>query len=1266
MRILAIRGENLASLTAFDLPLATGPLGGVGLFAITGDTGAGKSTILDAMCLALYGRYPRTSAGGREKVADAGGEDISASDPSHILRRGAASCFAETDFVGLDGRSYRARWAVRRARGKATGKLQNPEHTLSLLDGRENIAAKTTATTAAVEERSGFTFDQFCRTVLLAQGEFDRFLLADETQRGELLEKITGTGIYSKISSRVNKETGDRKRRFEDLELLRGGITPLEARAREALAAEREQTSTRLEAAIASAERIKVNLEHAGRIAKARQDLDDAHAAVVAARAAAEAAGASRDHLALLRAVEPLRAVSIMFEQCGKAVTTAAAKRSEAAIQLQRALDAKALAVGKLQGAKDAAEAADANVKRFEPEWTAAAALDVQIVTARTELSGVAAAHEAAVIEDKAAQQEATRLSAESARLEAAKAKAEADLEACASRAPLAANIARIATAIGDRIELLGRRSACEETGERLRDEIAELNARVKAAEEAASGHSTRRVELARQLDERRRALDALDLPRLDLRYSGLSNLVAGLDRVMAVIERRDEALAQAARAGMEAGQAEADGRAAAARVEAARLAHGACLKSRQDFQALSDLADATLAAHANRLRSVLVDGEPCPVCGAASHPFATGQAEASRLANGIRDQRKALDAEIAAAADELLQAQTAEAAARLRRKAADATAVDARGKGDSAAQQLRAVTPGLLSAARELGFGDLTLSPDAEPVGARVTEQRFFVAAKLEEAANRRKAGQALRNDADGLQAEIDGVSRRAEAEREAAESDRAALAQANASALGNAVSADELGRQLAASFSELEPYLAIAGIAAGDLDGKAIATRERLAQLARNYDDLSQGFSRLCEDAVTARNALRTADERAQVSARAAGQALQMLTHREAALKTLSGQRAALLGGEATNQHRGRVLGLADKARMDLAAARDVSAEADAACAAVDASHMARVAEQDASQQAFAEASLSWTTAVAALALTPQRVMDLLAEPADTANGLAAHLDVLDHALRQAVTIAGVRQSELDGQLQTGPEPDAPALEQLRGERETQLALSEALTTERNQFDFALKTDDDARGRMATLAEEIRAAKADLDVWSAVDDAVGAANGSKFRRFAQGVTLGHLVHLANIQLAALNPRYALRINPLTDLSLDVTDRDMGDEVRGPRSLSGGERFLVSLALALALSGLEGRQSFVDSLFIDEGFGGLDRDTLDMAIDALESLQSHGRKVGVITHVAAMIERIPVQVRVEKRGGGRSVVRLQDHAPPGLGIAVDLLAAAE
>ena len=131
----------------------------------------------------------------------------------------------------------------------------------------------------------------------------------------------------------------------------------------------------------------------------------------------------------------------------------------------------------------------------------------------------------------------------------------------------------------------------------------------------------------------------------------------------------------------------------------------------------------------------------------------------------------------------------------------------------------------------------------------------------------------------------------------------------------------------------------------------------------------------------------------------------------------------------------------------------------------------------------------------------------------------------------------------------------------------------------------------------------------------------------------------------VANEHLAELAPRYQLERVPATDLALQVVDRDMGDEVRAVESLSGGESFLVSLALALALASLSSKQTQVESLFIDEGFGSLDPDSLDTAIACLDSLQAAGRQIGVISHVQTMVERIGVQIRVEALGGGESRV---------------------
>ena len=164
----------------------------------------------------------------------------------------------------------------------------------------------------------------------------------------------------------------------------------------------------------------------------------------------------------------------------------------------------------------------------------------------------------------------------------------------------------------------------------------------------------------------------------------------------------------------------------------------------------------------------------------------------------------------------------------------------------------------------------------------------------------------------------------------------------------------------------------------------------------------------------------------------------------------------------------------------------------------------------------------------------------------------------------------------------------------------------------------------------------------------WAKLNELAGSADGAKFRRIAQGYTLDILLNYANVQLRELTRRYRLERVPET-LALQVIDRDMCDEVRTVHSLSGGESFLVSLALALGLSSLSSNRMRVESLFIDEGFGSLDAETLRVAMDALESLRTQGRKIGVISHVQEMTERIPVCVQVSRVGNGKSVVRIEN-----------------
>ena len=222
MRILAIRGQNLASLQRpFEIRLDRGPLGAAGLFAIVGPVGAGKSTLLDALCLPLFDRTPRLSGRGGVPVGDDNqppGDWLGGNDPRVLLRRGAPEGFAEVEFLGRDGEAYLARWHVRRARRKADGRVQDQELSLHSLPARTLIASgKKTEVLAAIQARLGLDFAQFCRSVLLAQGDFAAFLRANAKERAQLLETLTGADVYRALSRAAHEKRRNQQQVRENL-----------------------------------------------------------------------------------------------------------------------------------------------------------------------------------------------------------------------------------------------------------------------------------------------------------------------------------------------------------------------------------------------------------------------------------------------------------------------------------------------------------------------------------------------------------------------------------------------------------------------------------------------------------------------------------------------------------------------------------------------------------------------------------------------------------------------------------------------------------------------------------------------------------------------------------------------------------------------------------------------------------------------------------------------------------------------------------------
>ncbi|KMQ77228.1 exonuclease, partial [Edwardsiella ictaluri] len=280
---------------------------------------------------------------------------------------------------------------------------------------------------------------------------------------------------------------------------------------------------------------------------------------------------------------------------------------------------------------------------------------------------------------------------------------------------------------------------------------------------------------------------------------------------------------------------------------------------------------------------------------------------------------------------------------------------------------------------------------------------------------------------------------------------------------------------------------------------------------------------------------------------------------------------------------------------------------------------------------QSALADSPFSDDAALLAAMLTEEEQQQLTALRDDAQRQRQQSVALLEQAQQAVAQGEAARPQELH------TDDDDPWLEQ-RCSALTQQLRQHSL--QQGELQQQLHSDTQRRhsqqGWLAEIAQHERA----YQDWSHLNQLIGSSSGDKFRKFAQGLTLDHLVYLANRQLMRLHGRYQLLRREGDTLELEVVDTWQADARRDTRTLSGGESFLVSLSLALALSDLVSHKTRIDSLFLDEGFGTLDAETLDTALDALDTLNASGKTIGVISHVEAMKERIPLQIRVKKING--------------------------
>ena len=1247
MRILAIRGKNLASLAGeFAIHFHQEPLASTGLFAICGPTGAGKSTLLDALCLALYDETPRLNRATVKGVSlpDVSEETITPQDPRNLLRRGAGDGSAEVDFIGNDGIAYRARWSVRRARGKAGGKLQNTEMLLQTLDGAQRIGGVKNEVQQAIRERLGLSFPQFTRAVLLAQNEFAVFLKANDNERAELLETLTGLDAYTGISIRAYDRAKAEQQALDALKSQLAGQQPLAVEARAEL--DRQLAAARAETATLDQRKTDLDrqLQWHETWDTLKQSEQQALETVQQARADQETAAPRQTSLTRVETVQDARPVveaadraAAEVEQGRRAVQSAEQQRDEAQRLLQRA-------------EADRMNAAQAVAAAEQCRADASAALN-QARSLDTEIHTLAPGHESAA----KALHEARRAEAEAQiRLtdkQTERQKVADDLQSVqgwlTQHQPLrvlAEDWPRWDVLLADAATLQEDLRAAEQKVAAGQQDIQKQRQELDQATEQCAKAETALHAAEKRLQTALAELAGFDTETLATRRQTAQTRADQLTEAerlwnnLCVAQTQQRKLAEESRALQEqVAQAEAALHQLAAEKPAATARLEQAEKSLKTAEAAS-------AKNVETLRASLEPGCPCPVCGATDHPYAAGDAPSRAMLAGLKAEvgecRQALEALVAR--ESAQQTRRDHHRQRLSELAKEQATLTASLERDQATWNAHPFAPELVAVASADRSSWLTdqqqqIRSDLAAIALQENAQR--------QAAQQRDAAQKIRDQAQKQHSAAQTTLNAAQATFERTTQNLQTSRERQT----------DLARQLAERLDALDA--AFSGHDWRPLWQAEPARfhdqrREKVAQWNERTQQEEQWRQRLGEMEIEISSLNTTVAEKTAHLERATADFKQI----DDALRDKRQQRQTLFDGRAVTDVEAQFVKAIEDARRALQQQEDVARQVGQTQASAETTLKSE-------QKALGERQQAVERTTAALG---QWIADFNARQPDASLDLPALRALLVHdstwlkreqealkaladAVSRADTILKERQTRREAHEQHRANQDS-----VETVRDAQQKIQEDLTEARSrttEAELNVRQDDERRAKTASLQADFLRQEAKTRLWGQLNDLIGSADGKKFRNHAQQFTLDVLLGYANRHLNDLSRRY--RLERIKDtLALMVVDQDMGDEIRSVHSLSGGESFLVSLALALGLASLSSNRVRVESLFIDEGFGSLDADTLRVAMDALDNLQAQGRKVGVISHVQDMTERIGVQIQVRRQSGGQSRIEVTPAAP--------------
>lgn len=1241
MKINAIRIKNLASLEGLtEIDFTAEPLVSAGIFAITGPTGAGKSTLLDALCLALYGKTPRYLQAKEMgiEIHDVQGSTMSQGDVRGILRDGTSEGFAEVDFVGTDGQNYRTNWSVRRARNKAEGSLQADAITLKNTSTNTDLPGKKAETYKEIERLVGLNFEQFTRSVLLAQGDFTAFLKANKDEKSSLLEKLTGTHIYSEISKKIFENARAEEQELRELNIQRNGITTLSESERDELKAQEENLTAQIGQLKTEIEALSKELTWHDQFQQYAQNKEAAVISLQIKKEAFDQSGSRKKTFLQIEQAQNTRSWHDALENNQKQlveyeVSLSTLKTNLGNLVLER--DALNSELEKQQ--VNFAQAIELQKKAL-PKIAEAKKLDTllfektkQLAVAKNDLETAQIKRENHAKEVSAKEVDRQQISTEIRSIEDWQ-------EKLASKKPIALQKDLILSKLADAEKLRLQLKKVTEENASLEQKIQHFDKEIKSRTETFSALEKELKILQKNVDELGKELILIPIEQLNLdkdatdiavntslEAQAIWNVLHSITNNYAVLCNQQQN-----------DQLEFSHKNQKLQALKVQLEHHFLAKETSGNM----LQKARLSANENveSLRSKLVDNEPCMVCGSENHPYTLHNPQLEKVLSTLEEshlQNEKIYLQTFGENSSLEQAlKTLDQKIQEQERQIVAQKVFVDGKKE--AWELTPISKNCEAIADEKKSDYL-----AEEI-VRLKNRQTHLQAQIKAHADlKNKWDEAKlqlensRSKKDKWTSECNEISNQLAIIKEKKEGISKTVSQSNndLTSLKNSLSVYFENEDWFQKWNEKPQEFS------DSIVSFATDWQQKSEKLERNKSQLSTLTSVLNQLKSQENNLVEEGNQKFK-------------THQAfaAELTQISKDRKAIFDGQPADLMEQKFSEEVVKTQSNLEAVKirlheNVIKQTD--LAAQHSAILANIEKATLEISNFTEKTNNWLKLYNQKSQENLTIADLKsllnATPEWIKNERLALQNIADEQTK-AASILLERTQILNEHI--GKRPSERLLEDLKSLFENVKNQDAHLTQTKAAIGFKIKEDDIHKLKMGDLLKAISEQAKITDNWSKLNDSIGSADGKKFRQIAQEHTLEVLLRFANIHLQDLTNRYRIERIPNT-LGLQVVDQDMGDEIRTVYSLSGGESFLVSLALALGLASLSSSKMKVESLFIDEGFGSLDPNTLNIAMDALERLHNQGRKVGVISHVQEMTERIPVQIKVSKKSSGRSLVEV-------------------